>query len=106
MKIPKAVPEKGFYYHYKHDPKGPVNNYAYELVGVGCHTELNVNFAIYLPLYESASVYKAGQFFDVRPLDMWMEDIVKNGVKRPRFKRITDLRVIAELQIRKRLMYG
>lgn len=39
LKIPKKVPEVGFYYHYKHDPTGSVNNYAYEVVGVGFHTE-------------------------------------------------------------------
>ena len=37
MKIPQRVPENGFYYHYKHDPNGPLNDYAYEVVGVGCH---------------------------------------------------------------------
>jgi hypothetical protein len=31
MKIPTLVPEPGFYYHYKHDPNGTVNNYAYEV---------------------------------------------------------------------------
>lgn len=39
MKITKKIPEKGFYYHYKHDPKGEFNNYAYEVVGLGLHTE-------------------------------------------------------------------
>ncbi len=39
LKIPTTIPEKGFYYHYKHDPKGEVNNYAYEVMGVGSHTE-------------------------------------------------------------------
>ena len=39
LPIPKRVPEPGFYYHYKHNPNGPVNDYAYEVVGVGFHTE-------------------------------------------------------------------
>ncbi len=57
------MPERGFYYHYKHNPDGAVNNYAYEVMGVGCHTEDNcrpedINLVVYRPLYES-SVYKA-----------------------------------------------
>jgi len=26
--IPEQCPEPGYYYHYKHDPNGPLNNYA------------------------------------------------------------------------------
>jgi len=26
---PKNLPEPGYYYHFKHDPAGPLNNYAY-----------------------------------------------------------------------------
>jgi hypothetical protein len=25
---PKELPAPGYYYHFKHDPNGPVNNYA------------------------------------------------------------------------------
>lgn len=32
-------PKAGFYYHHKHDPKGPLNNYAYFIYGIGHHTE-------------------------------------------------------------------
>ena len=83
MKIPSRVPEKGFYYHYKHDPSGPINNYAYEIVGVGCHTEDDCrpedeNLVVYRPLYES-TVYKAGKLFDIRPLEMFVESVTKNG---------------------------
>ena len=28
------LPEKGFYYHYKHDSNLDVNNYSYEVIGV------------------------------------------------------------------------
>ena len=31
---PEQCPEPGYYYHYKHDPNGPLNNYAY-LMGLG-----------------------------------------------------------------------
>jgi len=43
MNFPKNVPEKAFHYHYKHDPKGEVNNYAYEVIGVGIHTHTTPN---------------------------------------------------------------
>ena len=112
--MPQRVPEKGFYYHYKHDPNGPVNNYAYEVVGVGFHTEDNArtgeaHFLVYRPLYEAA-VYKASKelgipCFDNRPLEMWMEDIIKNGEKIPRFKKITDPRIIAQLEKIRTQMY-
>src|SRR5436305_12798626 len=36
---PKMLPEPGYYYHFKHDPNGPLNNYAYYIYGVGHHTE-------------------------------------------------------------------
>lgn len=110
MKIPTKVPEKGFYYHYKHDPNGAVNNYAYEVIGVGVHTEddcrpEDANMVVYQPLYE-ASVYKAGKLFDLRPLEMWMEDVTKDGRTFPRFQKITDPGVVAELEAIKRQMYG
>ena len=110
MKIPTRVPESGFYYHYKHDEKGSVNNYAYEVIGVGCHTEddcrpEDANMVVYRPLYES-SVYKAGKLFDLRPLDMWMGNVTKDDQTFPRFQKITDLAVIAELEIIKNQMYS
>lgn len=103
MKIPDIVPVPGFYYHYKHDPAGSVNNYAYEVLGTGCHTEddcrpEDANLVVYRPLYEEASVYKAGKLFDLRPLEMFMEDITKDGKTMPRFRKITDEGVIAELK--------
>jgi hypothetical protein len=109
MKIPEAVPERGFYYHYKHDPQGSVGNYAYEVMGVGVHTEddcrpEDANMIVYRPLYE-ASVYKAGKLFDLRPLAMWMENVTKDGKTFPRFSKITDPAVIAELESIKKEMY-
>ncbi len=108
--IPINVPEKGFYYHYKHDPKGPVNNYAYEVIGVGHHSENDcrpedTNMVVYLPLYE-AFAYKAGKLFDLRPLEMWMEEVTKDDKTFPRFKEITDPTVIAKLKAIKKEMYG
>lgn len=110
MKIPTKVPERGFYYHYKHDPNGTVNNYAYEVMGVGCHTEddcrpEDANLVVYRPLYES-SVYKAGKLFDIRPLEMFMENITKDGQTLPRFRKITDTVVIQQLVAIQEQMYS
>ncbi len=107
LSIPQRVPELGFYYHYKHDPNGLCNNYAYEVMGVGFHTEDDprpgeAHFLVYRPLYE-ASVYKVSKelgipCFDSRPLEMWMEDVEKDGKKFPRFQKITDPVIIAQLE--------
>lgn len=108
--IPKEVPEKGFYYHYKHDSAGPVENYAYEFMGVGHHTEDDCRpedalLAVYRPLYD-AFVYKNGRMYDVRPLAMFMESVEKNGTTMKRFTRITDPSVIAVLEAKRSEMYG
>lgn len=114
MNLPGKVPEVGFYYHYKHDPNGSVNNYAYEFLGVGFHTEEarsgEEHFAQYRPLYE-AYVYKASKqlgipCFDNRPLTMWMGNVEVNGESMPRFKKITDQSVIQKLEDIRKEMYG
>lgn len=109
VQAPKRVPEKGFYYHYKHDPLGPINNYAYEVIGVGHHTEddhrpEDENMVVYQPLYEAA-VYKAGRLFDIRPLEMFLEEVVKDGNKISRFQKITDPKTIEELKVIRSKMY-
>ena len=110
IKIPKKVPERGFYYHYKHNPEGEVNNYAYEVMGVGFHTENDEHFLIYRPLYE-ASVYKVSKelgisCFDTRPLEMWMGEVEKDGKTLPRFRKIIDQGVISKLEKIKKEMHG
>ena len=113
MQLPKEFPEMGYYYHYKHDPKGTVNNYAYEVLGVGFHTEEaplgEQHFVIYRPLYE-AFVYKASKTlgipcFDNRPLIMWMGDVVKGGVTKKRFTKILDPKLISLFDEIKKEMY-
>jgi hypothetical protein len=109
MLKPARVPDNGFYYHYKHDPNGPVGNYAYEVVGVGCHTEddcrpEDVHMVVYRPLYED-SVYTLGKLFYLRPLHMWVEDVTKDGKTFPRFQKINDPEVIAELETIREEMY-
>lgn len=106
------LPEKGLYYHYKHDPKGSINNYAYEVLGVGLHSEgshgeVNPNdmLVVYRPLYE-AFVYKAGKLFDIRPLPMFMENVNKDGKETSRFAKIDDKKIIEELEKIRDKMYA
>ncbi len=106
MEIPKQAPKPGFYYHYKHQPRGPVNDYAYEFMGVGYHTETGEAQAVYRPLYREASVYQAGRAFDVRPLKMWLEEVEKGGQHFLRFTPITDPTTILVLERIKLEMYG
>jgi hypothetical protein len=108
--IQGKIPERSFYYHYKHNPEKGIYDYAYEVMGVGYHTEDNcrpedVHMVVYRPLYES-SVYTAGKFFDIRPLEMFMEDIHKDGKTMHRFTKITDPRVVEQLEKRKQEMYS
>ncbi len=108
--LPTQLPEKGFYYHYKHDPTGLVNNYAYEVIGVGHHTEDDCRpedqfLMVYRPLYD-AFVFKLGKLFAIRPLAMWMGTVQKDGESMPRFTRITDTKTINELTVIRNKMYG
>jgi hypothetical protein len=100
----------GYYYHYKHDPNGPLNNYAYYIYGVGHHTEDDCRpedafMQVYRPLYETAYAYRNGGMFDLRPLYMFYKPAIVNGVEVPRFTKITDPEVIARLGAIKARMY-
>ncbi len=106
---PERVPEPGFYYHYKHDRAGTVNNYAYYIYGVGHHTEDDCRpedafMQVYRPLYE-AHVYKLGKMFDLRPLHMFYEPAEWQGKTVERFTKVTDPAVLAELKNIKAQMY-
>ncbi len=114
LPMPKRVPEPGFYYHYKHDPSKGAADYAYEVMGVGFHTEDDArdgeaHFLIYRPLY-NASVYQASKdlnipCFDARPLEMWMGEVEKEGKTFPRFTKITDTELVSQLEKIKSDMY-
>jgi hypothetical protein len=74
---PKNLPEPGYYYHFKHDPDGPLHNYAYYIYGVGHHTEDDCRtedafMQVYRPLYEEPCAYRNGGLFDLRPLHMFL----------------------------------
>src|SRR5437762_14237388 len=107
---PARRPEPGYYYHYKHDPKGPLNNYAYYIYGVGHHTEDDCRsedafMQVYRPLYEEAYAYRHGGLFDLRPLRMFFDRAEGKGSKVPRFTRLVDPAVISETEAIKTLFY-
>ena len=107
---PKKRPEPGYYYHFKHDPDGPLNNYAYYIYGVGHHTEDDCRIEdafmqVYQPLYEEAYAYRNGGLFDLRPLHMFFKLAEWKGKQVPRFTRIVDGDVIAQLEAIKARMY-
>lgn len=65
----------GVYQHYK-------GNY-YLGIGVAKHSEdLTQEFVVYKPLYESEVITD----LCIRPKEMFLEDVVVNGKKIPRFK--------------------
>lgn len=108
-RIPKEVPEPGFYYHYKHDPAKGINDYAYYVYGVGHHTEddcrpQDANMLVYRPIYK-AFVYENGKLFDLRPLEMFYQQQEWQGKMVPRFTKIEDPIVIVQLQAIKKQMY-
>lgn len=110
MSTPSPIPEPGFYYHYKHDPHGPLNNYAYRVLGTGEHSEDNCRpedhyMVVYRALYEDARAYQNGKLFDIRPLGMFMEDVAKSDATFPRFRKITNPEIIAKLEEIEKEMY-
>jgi hypothetical protein len=106
MQTPTQVPHIGFYRHYKHNPDTSINNYTYEVIGTGLNTEnIEESFVVYRPLYEDSSAYQAGKLFWIRPLEMWNEDVTKDGKTFPRFSPITDAAVLAQIKEIKARMY-
>ena len=104
--VPENLPEPGFYYHFKHDSNGPVNVMAYEVLGVQFHTERESLEVSYRPVYREAMSYVNGLLGGYsRPLDMFMETVEKPEYSGPRFIKITDSEVIAQLRTIRDEMY-
>ena len=59
--------------HYRHYKGG-----AYEVIGVARHSETHEPLVVYRPLYNATGWW-------VRPHAMFIEDVVIDGVTRPRF---------------------
>ncbi|HZS43220.1 MAG TPA: DUF1653 domain-containing protein [Candidatus Paceibacterota bacterium] len=102
-------PQPGFYYHYKHDSTKGVFDYAYEVLNIGHHTEIEDwkagEMVVYRPLYESAQVYQSGKHWDVRPRAMFLESVIKNDKTFPRFQKITDSKIISKLENQVKKLY-
>ncbi len=99
-----TTPEKGFYYHYKHDPAKGENDHAYEVIGVAWHTESGECSVLYRPLYENDFLKDAD--YCARPLTMFMEIVEREGQTFTRFARITDIALIAQLTHIRDTMYA
>lgn len=95
MPIIMNIPEKGFYYHFKHDPSIGINHHAYEVIGLGQSTEDNSKYVIYLPICEDTYIDKGN--FAMRPLEMFMETITRDGKTMQRFTKISDQGTISKL---------
>ncbi len=63
----------GIYQHYK--------GMLYEVIGIAKHSETLEDFVVYKQLYDNHSLW-------VRPLKMFEEEFVIEGISTPRFKYI------------------
>jgi len=102
--IPEHLPEPGFYYHYKHDPNGPENQAAYELIGTGWHTETGEFCSMYRPLYEGWAF--SSHLTYLRPAEMFMDRVEKPEYQGPRFIKIDDAALVARLTAVRDQMYS
>jgi hypothetical protein len=59
---------------------------------------------VYRPLYKEAYAYRNGGLFDLHPLHMFFEPAEWKGKKVPRFTRIVNQAVIAQLEATKARM--
>lgn len=96
------LPEKGFYYHFKHNLED-VFDHAYEVIGIGRETETKNSVVIYRPLYQSEFLGTLDVF--VRPLAMFTDDIEQDGIMHKRFSKITDPEIIKKLEEKRDEMY-
>lgn len=97
------IPQKGFYYHYKHDPRGEFNNYVYEVIGLGRNTEEKTYTVLYRPIYKNEWMSPAA--YQSRPYDMFFEKVIKDGKEMPRFELITDGELISKLEEVREVLY-
>lgn len=94
--------EKGFYYHYKHNPED-IYDHAYEIVNISRHTETEEYLVVYRPFYKSDFLEHADA--SARPIGMFTDMVTKDGQTFPRFSKITDPEIIKKLEEKKREMY-
>lgn len=95
------VPKAGdFYYHFKHNSKLSINNFAYKIIGLGTHTETDEIMVVYQPFYRESKVFENKVDFRIRPLSMFLENVEKPEINYfgPRFIPILDEKLIKELE--------
>jgi hypothetical protein len=73
------------------------------VTGIARHTEDKSFLVLYVPLYEND--WFAPADFQARPLEMFMENVEKNGKVIKRFEKITDPETIAKLEKIREEMY-
>ena len=98
------IPENGFYVHYKHEPNAESHNYMYEVVGLARNTEDKSYAVLYRPLYKND--WFAPASYQARPLDMFVEEIEKDGSCIPRFRKVSDPELVSELEKVRASMYN
>lgn len=80
MKKP-VYPPTGVYEHYTSTPE---DRRLYQVIGFAKHTETEEILAVHIPLYVIPE--HKGLRLQVRPLDMFVEDVAWNGQTVPRFR--------------------
>ena len=83
MKTTHKYPPTGVYEHYKSTPS---SRRYYQVIGFARHTETEEILAVYIPLYVIPE--HTGLRLQVRPLDMFMENVVVASKSVPRFRYI------------------
>jgi hypothetical protein len=68
--------QPGRYRHYK-------QGHEYEVLGMARHSETEEEFVVYRALYGERGLW-------VRPMAMFLETVMVEGLPRPRFQRLTD----------------
>ena len=82
-KFKRQYPNTGVYEHYKSTPK---SKRYYQVIGFARHTETEEILAVYVPLYVIPE--HTGLRLQVRPLDMFIENVEFDGKSVPRFRYI------------------
>jgi len=72
--------KKGIYKHYK--------NKLYEVLGISIHSETLEELVLYKALYNDTEFWEWALW--VRPKEMFFENIVIDGIEKPRFEYIWD----------------
>ena len=75
MEQQKHLPARGRYRHFK--------GMEYEVIGIAHHSETMEDMVVYRALYGERELW-------VRPVSMWDEDVVRDGVTYKRFTLIEE----------------